>query len=214
MGTNSSKSNLILIVILAILLGITFGVKKKSTSPIPPEVVMTTATQAVLTYSPTASSMWKDISALQRENKLELTIKDGDLHGNILGQTSISLATDKIICNIIIDTNKARFSGDRVEPLLGHELKHVWDALFLYDKKNPITSTELFLAIVDRDKQIIHNNREVELSAITTEDKIRTELLKSGADFNGMPPSRAEADIKFTTRSHSDNPILRKALLE
>jgi hypothetical protein len=214
MGTNSSKGNLLLIVILAALLGIIFVVRKKSTPPIPPEVVMTTATQAMFTSSPTASSMWKDISALQRENKLELTIKDGDLPGNTLGQTSISLTTDKIICNIIIDTDKARLAGDRIEPLLGHELKHVWDALFLYDKKNPITSTELFLAIVDRDKQIVHNNREVELSAITTEDKIRTELLKSGPAFDGMPPNRAMADIKFTTRSRSDNSLLKKALLE
>ncbi|MCI4435960.1 MAG: hypothetical protein JHC33_04015 [Ignisphaera sp.] len=215
MGTNSSKGNLLLVVVLAVLLGIVLVVKRKpSVPPVPPEIVIINAEQSMLTYSPTAAIMWKDISALQREDKLILTIKDGDLHGNTLGQTSINIVDNKIICNITIDTDKAKLAGDLVEPLLGHELKHVWDALFLYDKKNPVASTEAFIATVYRDKEIVHNNREVELSAIAAEDKIRSEFIESGNTvFNGMPTSRAMADIKFTTRSKYE-PSLKKALLD
>lgn len=215
MGTNSSKGNLILVVILAILLVTVLVVKNKpSAPPISPEVAMTVAGQNILSCSPTASATWKDISALQRENKLDLTIKDDDLGGNTLGQTSITVTDNKVVCVIIIDSGKATKSGDKIEPLLGHELKHVWDALFMYDKKNPIVSAENFIATVYRDKEMVHNSREVELSAIAYEDKVRLELLKSGnTAFNGMPNSRAMADIRFTNKSKLD-PSLKKALLD
>lgn len=211
--SNNTKGNLLLIVMLTALLITVFVVNKNKKPPVLPEIVMTQATQTVLEFSPTASSMWKDISTLQRENKLDITIKDGDLSGNVLGQTSINIENDKIICNIIIDVDKARLAGDRVEPLLAHELKHVWDALFLYDKKDPKVSTSIFITTVERDKQISHNNREVELSAIATEDKVRAELSKVSGFF-GMPTTRAMADIKFTTRSKIEGPLLKKALLD
>ena len=217
MGTNSSKGNLLLVGILVVLLGAFLIVKlrKPSVPPVAPDVAMSNATQSLLTFSPITSAMWKDISVLQREDKVEITIKDGDLGGNTLGQTSINIAGNKVVCVITIDTDKALAAGDKIEPLLGHELKHIWDALFLYDKKNYLDSAAQFIATVDRDKQIVHNSREVELSAIATEDKIRAELLKSGnATFNGIPSTRAMADIRFTTRAKVNNNILKKIILD
>jgi hypothetical protein len=201
--TDSIKGNGILIVVLAIVI-LLLVVRKANLHPGPKVTVeqqLVDATQTALKFSSTTNEMWTNISQAQRENKVVLTINNGKLAGYTFGQTTIYFQEGKPHCDIVIDVAKTEAAGDEVEPLLAHELKHVWDALFFYDKVDINSSVSKFLAIVDRDKKIIHNSREVELSAIAVEDVARRELLHSGAtQFNGMPGSRALADIRFSAR--------------
>ena len=201
--TDSIKGNGILIIVLAIviLLLVVRKVNLHTGPKLTVEQQLVDSTQTALKFSSTTNDMWVNISQAQRENKVSLTINSGKLPGYVFGQTTIYFQEGKPHCDIIIDVDKTAAVGDKIEPLLAHELKHVWDALFLYDKTDINSSVTKFLAIVDRDKKTIHNSREVELSAISVEDTVRKELLHSGATaFNDMPGSRALADIRFSAR--------------
>jgi len=208
MSTKSSNTGLILAIILVIGLIVLVSRNIKSTTQdlITQQVNLQEVEQLGVKSSGTMSNMRKDIQTLQNEGKLELTISHGKLTNPILGQTKINISSEgKITCDIVLDVEDAVRAGDRVEPLLGHELKHVWDALFLYDKKDPFISVAMFIKIANDEKNKLYRDREVESSAINVEDVIRQELKASkNPAFDNMPKSRTEADVLYNRKSKLD----------
>ena len=207
--SNNNSTNGFLLVILLVLLGIlVYNVKHKKSVPVP--IVSTTemlsnAETNGIQYSPTMASIRRDLRRLQDDGTLLLSIKPGKLINPILGQTSISIDSDgKIEASIVMDIEDAVTAGDMGEPLIGHEFKHVWDALFLYDKTNPYSSVVKFVETANKQKNdnVLYHSREVESSAIGIEDVIRKELIRSGnPSFSKLPASRQEADTKYAERA-------------
>ena len=200
--TNIGNAFLLLVLLIAGIVAITIKVKK-STRTIPVQIQHTIKDIEVngMKYSPTMRSIRLSIQKLQDDNILTLTLVKGILPNPILGQTSITInETGKIEAKIVLDVDDALLAGDQVEPLLGHELKHVWDALFLYDK-NPYASVGKFIETANEQKRTLYRDREVESSAINTEDLIRKELINSKSpNFALLPNSRSQADVLYNNK--------------
>lgn len=205
---SDKTNNMVLLGIIAVIgvMALVTKFYKQSSPKVDSAIVLTNAQQLGVDCSPTMANIYKEVKALQLEGKLDLKIAAGPLPSPILGQTSVRLGGDgdgnKIICSIVIDVDKATLAGDMVEPLLGHELKHVWDALFLYDKTSPYTSAAKFIEAANDGKKILYHSREVESSAIGIENNIRKELLLSGNKFfDNLPKTREDADVVYLSRS-------------
>lgn len=206
-NNNSNTGGVILIVVLLVLGAYLYSLKTKNkpTIPaIPNTIVLETAEQTGVKYSPTMASIRKDLQKLQDDGTLIMTVKPGKLMNPILGQTSIIINADgKVEATIVMDVEDAILAGDSAEPLLGHEFKHVWDALFLYDKTSPYVSATKFIETANKQKNnnTLYRNREVESSAIGIEDIIRKELIRSGnATFAKLPDSRQSADNRYAEK--------------
>lgn len=218
MSSNKSGTGLILLVVLVVGLLI-LVIKHSKSSPnntqvlIAQQVNLPVVEANLLNNSATAAKIRKNIQDLQDTNIIDLIIKVDKLPNPVLGQTSISISPEgKIICVILLNVETAVRAGDRVEPLLGHEFKHVWDTLYLYDKKDPYNSALTFIQTVKDQAGVLYANREVESSAINIENLIRQELKKSKNPlFTEMPETRYDADILYVKRSQFD-PTLKKVL--
>ena len=210
----SNKNNVSGPLMLVLLIGLAivyYTLKQKKEPPVPEipiEVQLVNARDNGIKYSPTMASIYKDLKKLQDAGILVLTVTPGKLPNPILGQTSINIDSDgKIEASIIMDVGDAIVAGDMEEPLLGHEFKHVWDALYLYDK-NPITSTAKFIDTVAKQKNTAYQAREVESSAIGIEDIIRKELINSNNPaFSKLPRSRQAADLLYNQKAKTNPSI-------
>ena len=170
-----------------------------------PDILLIEAKPLGVQNSHTMATIYSDIEKVNSTGILSLVIFNHKLDANTLGQTQITLSNNKIICTVSIDVDKALRAGDRLEPLLGHELKHVWDALFLYDNKDPMKSAQLFIDSANASKVVTYKNREVEASAIKVEDTIRKELIESKNEaFLHLPESRQAAEALYSFRSKVD----------
>jgi len=209
----SNNNGFLLGVLIVVALVAAFIKNYKPAPPINAEVVLNEAAVLGPECSGTMFNIRKEIKDLQQVGVLNLTIKPGNLVSPVLGETHVNINSDGIIeCTVIIDVEDAIAAGDRVEPLLGHELKHVWDALFLYDKKDPFASASKFISTANEEKSRSYKNREVESSAIGIEDIIRKELILSkNPAFRRLPVSRADADILYAQRAKV-NPSLKGVL--
>ena len=211
---NTRSNNGFLLGVLLIISILALLTKNHKSVENPQAVIIGTITEGTQ-YSSTMKYIYDEIKKLQTSGNLILTITPGKLPSPILGQTTLDIDdSGKIItAKIVLDIDKAEKAGDRLEPLLGHELKHVWDALFLYDKTSPIESTRKFISAANIDsKTKLYKDRGVESSAIAIEDIIRKELINSkNKDFIDMPSSRQAADEKYAIRSDM-YPLLKSIL--
>ena len=216
MSNNNNASGGLLLILL-ILLGVFYYNIKRKKDLVPPvpvvslEEKMTNAEANGVKFSPTMASIRKDLQKCQNDGILILTIKPGKLTNPILGQTSISIdAEGKVEATITMDVEDAITAGDMEEPLLGHEFKHVWDALFLYDKANPLISVTKFIETANKQKNnnTLYQAREVESSAIGIEDTIRKELISSNNTiFAKLPRSRQAADLLYSQKAKTNPSI-------
>lgn len=208
--SNGALLGILLVLLVIAVISKTF----KSAPKISPEVILTTSTESVVKHSNTLASIYKDIQKVQAENKLDLIIRNGKLTNPILGQTTVNLNEEgKIVCVITMDVEKAEAAGDKVEPLLGHELKHVWDALFLYDTKDPYVSAAKFIEAANVGKKNLYKDREVESSAIGVENTIRKELILSeDPEFSNLPKTRDAADMMYANKSKINSSLKSKLI--
>lgn len=194
---DGSKSNMLLAILVLILasLAVLRVTKNNDIEPRQREAInkdnkVASSLQKGIKNSSTLSSLWKELTLLEHENKIQLILLENSLTGGVVGETSFKIVENsKIIITIKIDSSKIIKSGDFIEPVLGHELKHINNVLFLYDKRDIITSVSTFL-----NKG---SHKEIEASALTTEDVIRKELLNSGS-FPNIPITRMDADIRYS----------------
>jgi hypothetical protein len=214
MSNNNNSTSGFLVGVLVIVALLAYSTKhKQPKTVIDSQAIIREAEVNGVRYSSTMARLRADIQKLQDDGIVELSINNGKLSNPILGQTSIIINSDnKIEASIVIDVEDAVRAGDRVEPLLGHELKHVWDALFLYDKTDNYVSVSKFIATANNEKTKLYRDREVESSAIGIEDSIRHELVSSKNDiFKHLPKTRQEADVLYAERSKID-PTLKSVL--
>ena len=197
MGGKSINS--ILFIILIIMASLWFFIKPHKTAPVPSYTAsLVFAEAAGIQNSKTMASLRKDLQNLQDSGKLDLIIRTGKLPPAVEGQATISVIGDVIEALVVIDTDNIAKVNDNIEPALGHEFKHVWDALFVYDK-DPQKSVKRYSSLdqVGR-KEEDYEDRKVEYSAILTEDVIRKELKNSGnIMYINMPKSREELDSRY-----------------
>jgi hypothetical protein len=206
MSDKTNNTTLLIIIAVICVMALVTKFYKQNLPKVDSTITLAHAQQVGVDCSPTMAKIYKEVKALQLDGKLDLKISSGPLPNPILGQTSICLGgeseSNKIVCSIIIDVEKATLAGDMIEPLLGHELKHVWDALFLFDNTSSYISTAKFIETANDNKKILHHSREVESSAINVENSIRKELLLSGNKiFDNLPKTREAADIVYSNRS-------------
>jgi hypothetical protein len=214
MANRNSSSTGILLAIAVVIGLIVLITKQKGPSTqvlIKEQIDLVAVEKNGVINSPTMSKIRSDIQKLQDAGIVELSISAGTLPNPILGQTKININSEgKIVCSIVLDVSDAVKAGDRAEPLLGHELKHVWDTLYLYDKKDPFASALIFIQTVANQTKVLYHDREVESSAIGIENIIRQELKASkNPIFTNMPASREAADALYVQKSKID-PSLRK----
>ena len=102
--------------------------------------------------------------------------------GEILAQTTINEGN----ATIIVDVSKVNKTHDRLEPVIGHELYHIWEAYFVYG------GVENFSDIVAKEKPIsVWQNRSYEKSTIQRENNLRKSLKTSYPnEFNTMSLTR------------------------
>jgi Fe2+ transport system protein FeoA len=105
-------------------------------------------------------------------------IQMGTLEGETLAATTIY--QDHAV--ITVDVTKVALRRDRLEPVIGHEMYHVVDAVLRYGIPE-------FCAKVARDKDLPWQAREVELSAIQQENDLRQRLLEL-PKYKGMAATR------------------------
>lgn len=110
-----------------------------------------------------------------------LTIATADLETGVEARTWIHLENEP---SIILDLQAIASYGDWPEPVLAHEIGHVYDAYYTY-------GVARFIEIVNAELQLPWHLRTVEKSAIAREDAIRAELRKDHPKlYSGMPRTR------------------------
>lgn len=191
---------LLLVIILTMFIGLAgkiYSIPRKHQSIDNNTITLNVALEDGLKYSGTMDVLWRDLELLKQNKVLELTITDSRLVNTDVGVFDINLnISNKVIVNILIDTEKIISYGDRIEPVLGHQLKHVHEALFKYDKKDPRESVRKFIARDDNNKDIIKSNAEMEVFTIQAENDIRKELAGI-KQYSSIPKTREEAKLNY-----------------
>ena len=214
MNNRSGNEVLLVILLLAGVMLVALKVKKQGLTIQRPgiitqQTILSAAEIHGMQYSPTMAKLRKDLQALQDSGYFKLIIKVGKLPTPVLSQSTFSIINDVIECTVLVDTESIAKAGDRSEPILGHELKHIWDVLFLFDKSNPVKSVIKYLGT----EKSLKLDRELEEMAVCAEDSIRRELKNSGNDlFLKMPKSRSEADILYNNMLNKPSISLKSLL--
>lgn len=141
---------------------------------------LSTSISNVLNDSYIVNSWYRDI--LNDKHK-SIVIKNATLPGDIEATTTISDYSDPVI---EVDVFKVLQKHDRLEPVIGHEIFHVYSAYYLY-------GVQEFQQIVAREANLPWEERTVEKSAIEQEDIIRTQLIMHNPSrYKGMPLTRKD----------------------
>jgi hypothetical protein len=85
---------------------------------------------------------------------------------------------------IQVDVSKVNRSRDQLEPVIGHEIGHVYDAYFKY-------GIPKFLELIKEESTLPWGSRTLEQSAIVFENSIRLELHQSG-NYPSMAQTRED----------------------
>lgn len=125
--------------------------------------------------SPRMRTLWCQV----QDGGYSVSLVDADLPGDTLGSTTISDSG----AQIRIDVGKVIRKHDCLEAVIAHELFHVNDARFKY-------SVGIFQQLVERDKHLSWDLREVERSAVAQEDILRRELQQL-PPYSNIASSRA-----------------------
>ena len=114
--------------------------------------------------SPDIADKMKAIQAVT-----DVVLTSGTLEGTTLAATTISI--DGSDATIIVDVDKVEKTHDRLEPVIGHELYHVWEAYYVYG------GPDKFCNLVTSEKPIKQwYDRTYERSAILRENQLRSFL--------------------------------------
>lgn len=105
------------------------------------------------------------LNEVGRHTTITLTAKD--LPGDILAQTRITTGS----AEITVDVRKVKLRRDRLEPVIGHEIYHVWEAYYVYG------GVDSFCTIVNTEKPTKNWwDRSYEKTAIVRENSLRQYL--------------------------------------
>lgn len=141
------------------------------------------------------------VSPEQRLAKAELVVKEipdikaklpeigdyilmpGKLDGDTLAQTRVNIEGP---AEILVDLDKVAKVHDRLEPVIGHELYHIWEAKQIYG------GPAKFLELVKSEKaKTDWHNRVYEQSAIKRENDLRLYLISTyPKEYSSMAKSR------------------------
>lgn len=162
------------IVITAIMLAGRWYSKKTF---IPHSIRLETATVNVTKQS---SDVQLKLMAIQ--SKTNVIITNDTLPGEVLAQTSIN----EDASTIIVDVDKVTLKKDRLEPVIAHEIFHVWEAYYIYG------GIDKFTVLVNSEKETsIWENRSYEKTAIARENALRKYLKDSfSKEYRSMPITR------------------------
>jgi hypothetical protein len=153
------------------------------------DAMLPKAVQNLKTDNPMVAAWWQAITV----NKgLTCKVVKASLEGDVEARTHISETEDPWI---EVDVFKVvTQKRDRLEPVLGHEIGHVYDAYFVYGVAD-------FQAIVAREAQLPWDQRTVEKSAIAREDLIRQQLLRDHPEeYKHMPATRERQNQLASSR--------------
>ena len=119
--------------------------------------------------------------------KTNYTIKAGELAGEVLAQTKVMESG----AEITVDVRKVNAHNDRLEPVIGHEIYHIWEAYYVYGGVDP------FSQLVANEKPINNwQDRTFEKSAIARENELRRYLKAKYPKEYGTMSSTREAQNK------------------
>lgn len=177
-----TKSKVFLGIALAVLAGfIIWSVVKNP--PVLPEVQIQNALTALLEDSPTIKEMWPKVIA----DGYSVTFVAETLNGKQPGITIVKYKS----AEIKLDLGKIRQTRDSLEAVLAHEIIHIHDARYKYGFSE-------FVFLVDRDKQLAWQQKEVEISAIKQEDVVRAELKATNkSKYSSMSLTRDIQNSRF-----------------
>jgi hypothetical protein len=113
---------------------------------------------------------------------ISFTVVNATLEGDVEARTHIQIGSDPWI---EVDVRKTlNVKRDRLEPVIGHEIGHIYDANFVY-------GVPQFIAIVAKEAAMPWDQRTVEKSAIVRENEIRKQLLETHfQEYKTMAPTR------------------------
>lgn len=171
------KNTLIIISIILIGIGIYYGNK----NIISDEKKIENAFNNLLDKSPDNRKIFEEIT----KNNITIEFKPGNLQNDDLGKTIIfDNNNSNGHASVTIDLNRVFEKRDRLEPIIAHELKHIYDAYFIFGFKR-------FNELVLNEKDVNWWNRTLEKSAISFEDQTR-QFLKTNYqnEFKGMSHKR------------------------
>lgn len=139
-----------------------------------PQQKIQSALEVLLQLSPEDNARFHQIT-------VPITWSIGDLKGTTLAATTIYY--DR--AEIVFDWQEIQLKRERLEPIIAHELDHIYDAFIVYGAPE-------FTLIVEKEKSLPWKDRTVEKSALNKESQTRRFLLKTYPDkFKGMLPDRA-----------------------
>lgn len=149
---------------------------KKIFAPIDYQKMLDKAIENLLSDSQTINRMYTDIQLTKK-----MTIVLAELEGDVEARTHLTVDAEPWI---EVDVRKVSKLRDRLEPVIGHEVGHVYDAYYKFGVSN-------FIEIVSNETKMPWDQRTVEKSAIVFENQIRAELLRDHpAEYRGMAPTR------------------------
>lgn len=152
-----------------------------SCDPTTPQMRLQKAQENLTMYSPTYVKIINEL----KESGINYTITMGSFPNQSKeAEATTQVQLDGSFATIIIDESRVKQAGDRLEPVLIHELAHVQQAYLVYGVPN-------FIQIVQNEKNLAWSNRTVEKSAVVVEDRVRAEL-RSYKEFYFLTPYRKD----------------------
>lgn len=139
---------------------------------------LTDAIENLKQDAPMVSAWLKELE----EKGVKLTFSRATLKGDVEARTHIQEMSDPWI---EVDTFKViNTKRDRLEPVIGHEIGHAYDAYCKY-------GVTYFISIVAKEATMPWAQRTVEKSAIERENEIRKHLLEDHfQEYKNMAPTR------------------------
>jgi len=123
-----------------------------------------------------------------------------NLEGSTLGRTSIKVSlldNEPIVeARVWVDVDKIRNHQDHLEPLIAHEIFHIWDACYQYDSQL-IFSAAKFMELVELARHQEWADRPHEKKAVSFENQVRAELISKYSEFKHTARTREQASQRY-----------------
>lgn len=165
------------IVACGLLIGMGWVIYTGRQNTIPHEQQLQMVETKLIQQSPDIAKKIAEINA-----EIQFTVSDGKLATGTLATTEIKEDS----ATITVDVSQVLSTHDRLEPVLGHEIYHVWECYYIYG------GATKFIALVNSEKPNRDwADRSFEKSAIARENQLRVWLKTNfPAEYRTMRPSR------------------------
>lgn len=148
----------------------------------PPDLEKELQDALAVLYS--ADKWCKTVVDTVSDKGITVKFQAGELKNSTLATTEITNST----ATVTVDIGKVHRAHDNLIPVLAHEIFHISQAHL--DR-----GVDSFCSIVQRDKNLPWDQRELEIGAVTYEDTLRASLLKNPYWKGKMAPTRREAQL-------------------